>query len=135
MIPIEKGQLPYGMFGKIQAIKSEGKNAQQIAESVFDAIVDNDRSRADYIHTLMNLILNNKNEGLINQWIAVLLRIGSIERADLEYLNSHISDVVILMSKDNLEAINGLFRTYNLSEVGVKPVEVGTELTDEDLPF
>lgn len=134
-IPIEKGQLPYGMFGKIQAIKSEGKNAQQIAESVFDAIVDNDRSRADYIHTLMNLILNNKNEGLINQWIAVLLRIGSIERADLEYLNSHISDVVILMSKDNLEAINGLFRTYNLSEVGVKPVEVGTELTDEDLPF
>ena len=134
-IPIEKGQLPYGMFGKIQAIKSEGKNAQQIAESVFDAIVDNDRSRADYIHTLMNLILNNKNEGLINQWIAVLLRIGSIERADLEYLNSHISDVVILMSKENLEAINGLFRTYNLSEVGMKPVEVGTEVADDDLPF
>ncbi|MBO6252289.1 MAG: toll/interleukin-1 receptor domain-containing protein [Bacteroidaceae bacterium] len=134
-IPIEKGQLPYGMFGKIQAIKSEGKNAQQIAESVFDAIVDNDKSRADYIHTLMNLILNNKNEGLINQWIAVLLRIGSIERADLEYLNSHISDVVILMSKENLDAINGLFRTYNLSEVGMKPVEVGTEVADDDLPF
>ena len=134
-IPIEKGQLPYGMFGKIQAIKSEGKNAQQIAESVFDAIVDNDKSRADYIHTLMNLILNNKNEGLINQWIAVLLRIGSIERADLEYLNSHISDVVILMSKENLESINGLFRTYNLSEVGMKPVEVGTDVADEDLPF
>lgn len=134
-IPIEKGQLPYGMFGKIQAIKSEGKNAQQIAESVFDAIVDNDKSRADYTHTLMNLILNNKDEGLINQWISVLLRIGSIEHADLEYLNSHISDVVILMSKENLEAINGLFRTYNLSEVGVKPVEVGKEVTDEDLPF
>ena len=28
-IPIEKGQLPYGMFGKIQAIKSEGKNASR----------------------------------------------------------------------------------------------------------
>ena len=83
----------------------------------------------------MNLILNNKNEGLINQWIAVLLRIGSIERADLEYLNSHISDVVILMSKENLDAINGLFRTYNLSEVGMKPVEVGTEVADDDLPF
>lgn len=134
-IPIEKGQLPYGMFGKIQAIKSEGKNAQQIAESVFDAIVDNDKSRADYTHTLMNLILNNKNEEQINQWISVLLRIGSIERADLEYLNSHISDVVILMSKENLESINGLFRTYNLSEVGMKPVEVGTDVADEDLPF
>lgn len=134
-IPIEKGQLPYGMFGKIQAIKSEGKNAQQIAESVFDAIVDNDKSRADYTHTLMNLILNNKNEEQINQWISVLLRIGSIERADLEYLNSHISDVVILMSKENLDAINGLFRTYNLSEVGMKPVEVGTEVADDDLPF
>ena len=72
---------------------------------------------------------------MINQWISVLLRIGSIEHADLEYLNSHISDVVILMSKENLEAINGLFRTYNLSEVGVKPVEVGKEVTDEDLPF
>ena len=134
-IPIEKGQLPYGMFGKIQAIKSEGKNAQQIAESVFEAIVDNDKSRVDYTHTLMNLILNNNNEGLINQWITMLLHIGSIERADLEYFNSHVSDVVSLMNKENLDAINGLFRTNNLSEVGVKPAEVEAGIVDEDLPF
>lgn len=134
-IPIDKGQLPYGMFGKIQAIKSEGKNAQQIAESVFDAIVGNDKSRADYTHTLMNLILNNKDEVLINGWIPVLLRIDLFEYADLAYFNSHVSEVVNLMSKENLNAINELFRANNLPEIGMKSVEVKTEVADEDLPF
>jgi len=118
-IPIEKGQLPYGMFGKIQAIKSEGKNAQQIAEKVFEAIVDNDKSRVDYTHTLMNMILNNKSEELINQWISVLLRINTIERADLEYFNSHVSDVVNLISESNLYSINKLFTDNKLQSVGI----------------
>ena len=134
-IPIDKGQLPDGMFGKIQAIKSEGKNAQQIAESVFNAIVDNDKSRADYTHTLMNLILNNKNEGLVNQWISVLLRIREIERADLEYFHSHVSDVVNLISKENMDAINELFEANTLQNVGVKTAELGLGIADEDLPF
>ena len=48
-IPIDKGQLPYGLFGKIQALKSEGKNAQQIAESVFNAYI------AGYLDAMFNL--------------------------------------------------------------------------------
>ena len=134
-IPIDKGQLPYGMFGKIQAIKSEGKNAQKIAENVFDAIVGNDKSRTDYTHILMNLILNHKDEVLINRWIPVLLRINSFEYADLTYFNSHVSEVVSLMSKENLNAINELFRANNLPEKGLKSVEVKTDAADEDLPF
>lgn len=134
-IPIDKGQLPYGMFGKIQAIKSEGKNAQQIAESVFNAIVDNDKSRAEYTHTLMNLILNNKSKDQVNQWILVLLRINEIERADMEYFHSHVSDVVSLINKENLDTINALFAANNLQVVGVKPAEVSLDIADEDLPF
>lgn len=134
-IPIEKGQLPYGMFGKIQAIKSEGKSAQQVAESVFDAIVDNDKSRAEYTHSLLNLILNNKSEELVNQWLLVFLRIKKIERADIEYFHSHVSDVVSLISKENLEAINGLFKANNLQAVDEKPADVSTGIADEDLPF
>lgn len=135
-IPINKGQLPYGMFGKIQAIKSEGKNAQQIAEGVFNAIIDNDKSRLDYTHMLMNLILNNKSEKLINQWISVLLRINTIERADLEYFNSHVPDIVSFISKENLDALNGLFNDNNLMSVGVKiPVAVSEIIDPNDLPF
>lgn len=134
-IPIDKGQLPYGMFGKIQAIKSEGKNAQQIAESVFDAIVNNDKSRADYTHILMNLILNSKSDEQVNQWISVLLRIKVIERADIEYFHSHVSDVVNIICKENLDAINGLFASNNLRPIGVKPADVTLGIADEDLPF
>lgn len=134
-IPIEKGQLPYGMFGKIQAIKSEGKNAQQIAEKVFEAIVDNDKSRVDYTHTLMNMILNNKSEELINQWITVLLRINTIERADLEYFNSHVSDVVNLISESNLYSINKLFTDNKLQSVGINQTTEIPEIVDDNLPF
>lgn len=134
-IPIEKGQLPYGMFGKIQAIKSEGKNAQQIAEKVFEAIVDNDKSRVDYTHTLMNMILNNKSEELINQWISVLLRINTIERADLEYFNSHVSDVVNLISESNLYSINKLFTDNKLQSVGINQTTAIPEIVDDNLPF
>ena len=134
-IPIEKGQLPYGMFGKIQAIKSEGKNAQQIAEKVFEAIVDNDKSRVDYTHTLMNMILNNKSEELINQWISVLLRINTIERADLEYFNSHVSEVVNLISESNLYSINKLFTDNKLQSVGINQTTEIPEIVDDNLPF
>lgn len=134
-IPIDKGQLPYGMFGKIQAIKSEGKNAQQIAESVFNAIADNDKSRAEYTHTIMNLILNNKSKELVNLWIPVLLRIKEIERADIEYFYSHVPDVVSLISKENLDAVNALFVANNLQTIGVKPAEAILAIADEDLPF
>lgn len=134
-IPIDKGQLPYGMFGKIQAIKSEGKNAQQIAECVFNAIVENEKSRVEYTHMLMNLILNNKSEGLVNQWLSVLLRIRDLERADLEYFHSHVSDVVNLISKDNFDALNELFAANNLQDVGVRAAKAPFEKADEDLPF
>lgn len=135
-IPIDKGQLPYGMFGKIQALKSEGKNAQQIAESVFNAIIDNDKSRNEYIHTLMNLILNNKNEELINLWISVLLRINTIELADLEYLNSHVSEMVALISKENLDALNSLFADNNLQQVRLQQVPaMPGSIVSDDLPF
>lgn len=134
-IPIDKGQLPYGMFGKIQAIKSDGKNAQQIAEGVFNAIVDNDKSRIEYTHMLMNLILNSKSEQLINQWISVLLRINTIETADLEYFNSHVSDIVALISEGNLHAINQLFTDNNLQPVGLNQTATIPEVVDDDLPF
>lgn len=135
-IPIDKGQLPYGMFGKIQAIKSEGKNAQQIAEGVFSAIIDNDKSRVEYTHTLMNLILNNKREYFVNQLISVLLRVNRIELADLEYFNSHVSEVVSLISEDNLNAINKLFTDNHLQSVGKMPAFATTGIVNqEDLPF
>ncbi len=134
-IPIDKGQLPYGMFGKIQAIKSERKNAQQIAEEVFNAIIDNDKSRIEYTHMLMNLILNCKSEQLINQWISVLLHINTIEPADLEYFNSHLSDIVFLIGEGNLLAINKLFTDNNLQPVGLNPIATIPEIVDDNLPF
>lgn len=134
-IPIDKGQLPYGMFGKIQAIKSNGKNASQIAEGVFNAIIDNDKSRIEYIHSLMNLILNSKSEELINQWISVLLRINTIERADLEYFNSHISDIVTLINEENRHAINNLLANNNLQPIGMNQTSTIPDMMDDNLPF
>lgn len=135
-IPIDKGQLPYGMFGKIQAIKTTGKNAHQVAESVFNAIVDNDKSRTEYIHTLMNLMLNSKNCDQVNQWVEVLLRISNIERADVEYFHSHAAELVGLLRDDNLARINQLFAANGLQVVGVgKHVETTNYIATDDLPF
>lgn len=134
-VPIDKGQLPYGMFGKIQAIKSEGKNAQQIAEGVFNAIIDNDKSRIEYTHLLMNLILNSKSELLINQWISILMSINTLERADLEYFNSHVSDIVPFINEGNLYSINKLFTDNNLQPVGMNQISTIPNIVDDNLPF
>lgn len=97
--------------------------------------MDNDKSRVDYTHTLMNMILNNKSEELINQWISVLLRINTIERADLEYFNSHVSDVVNLISESNLYSINKLFTDNKLQSVGINQTTEIPEIVDDNLPF
>lgn len=83
----------------------------------------------------MNLILNNKSNEQVNQWISVLLRFKEIERADMEYFHSHVSDVVSFISKENLDAINGLFAANNLQPIGVNRAEVTLGIADEDLPF
>ena len=84
----------------------------------------------------MNLILNNKSEELINPWISLLLRINTIELADLEYLNSHVSEVVALINKENLDALNSLFADNNLQQVGLQPTAAIPEIVDvNDLPF
>ena len=66
----------------------------------------------------------------------MLLRINTIEHADLEYFNSHVSEVVALISKENLAALNSLFAHNNLQQVGVQPVAAMPEIVDvDDLPF
>ena len=53
----------------------------------------------------------------------------------MEYFHSHVSDVVNLISKENLDAINELFEANTLQNVGVKTAELGLGIADEDLPF
>ena len=38
-----------------------------------------------------------QNEEQVNQWISILLRITTIERSDLEYFHSHISEFYLLL--------------------------------------
>jgi hypothetical protein len=47
-----------------------------------------------------------------------------------------VSEVVALISKENLAALNSLFADNNLQQVGVQPVAAMPEIVDvDDLPF
>ena len=65
----------------------------------------------------------------------MLLRINTIERADLEYFNSHVSDVVNLISESNLYSINKLFTDNKLQSVGINQTTEIPEIVDDNLPF
>lgn len=58
-----------------------------------------------------------------------------MEPADLEYFNSHVSDIVALISEGNLHAINKLFTDNNLQPVGLNQTATIPEVVDDDLPF
>ena len=134
VIPIGKDALPYGFFGKYQALKGYKKTANEIAQEIWSAIISNNKTRTIYMSKLIKLILNAKNTEEATQFISVLLQIENTDKQFIEYLYTNFSSNSILHSQYVLDAINPLFKKYGLAllEPGANNPE---SISNDELPF
>lgn len=134
VIPIARGALPYGFFGKYQALKGNNKTANEIAQEVWSALLSNSKTRSIYLNRLIKIILNAKTAKEATQYIIVLLRIENMDKQYIEYLYNNLSANSILNTQNVLNTLNSLFEKYGF--VPLKPGTNKSESSDNDeLPF
>lgn len=135
-IPISKKQMPYGFLGKVQAIKvGEGMTVAEVAKKVFEAICNNEKSRAKYLQILSDILLNSKFAKDAQNWMEIINEVPSLSSADLNYINQYASENTSLMKPFVLSRLNILFNNVGLEEIEIEKKQTTYVYDASALPF
>jgi hypothetical protein len=132
---ISKGAMPYGFFGKFQALKSTNKTYREMAYDVWWAIAHNERTNDIYSEKFISLLLNAKTREEALSLLKQLQAFDSIEKKYIEVFHSHCSENNILMEAECLNIENELFSIFNLPHKGATASIANTATLHDDLPF
>ncbi|WP_301038279.1 toll/interleukin-1 receptor domain-containing protein [Parabacteroides goldsteinii] len=131
---INKGAVPYGFFGKYQALKSRNKTAQQMAIDVWKAISNNDKTKPIYLNKLCAFILNATTTSDAVRFIDILKQCESVDKHMIESVHENYSSNGILNTPEIINFINPIFQKYGLKTMTL--YQPKTKQKDyEDLPF
>lgn len=134
VIPIAKGEMPYGFIGKYQALKSQGKNANQIASEIWKIIIKNSKTRSQYFEKFISLIVNSTNVDEAQERIQLLKSIQNLDKQIVEIFHNQYKDTTVLNNKAVLKLANKLFSEYSLDTIVFNATT--TNFTDtNNLPF
>ena len=134
VVAINKGAVPYGFFGKYQALKSKNKNANTLAVDVWKAISTNEKTKTLYHNKLVSLILNSTDKLEAVHYIDVMKHCEGLSKQFVELLHENFKNNPLLNASSIVDSINLLFRKY-----GLAPIELVSNTNEqidyEDLPF
>lgn len=133
VIPIRKGCDPYGLFGKVQGIQSNGKSANVLAKEIFHILCSNKLSQKTYLKTLASLLLNSKNEEEASKWLDLIRGIKFIDSEIVEFIYSNYLKNNNLLNDPVLRKANELFSKYSFKPLEKNPIV--EENINDDLPF
>ena len=134
VISVNKGAVPYGFFGKYQALASKDKNANDIAFDIWKALSTNDRTKTIYWKKLVSLILSATDSSEAMQLIEVLMKCENVDKYFIEYLHENIGLNKVFNTQDVIDSLNPIFQKY-----GLMPLVLSSHLTiqndKDELPF
>ena len=134
VISVNKGAVPYGFFGKYQALKSNGKTANDMAIDVWKALSSNERTKATYLNKLVSLILNATELSDAIRFVEVIKKCENVDKYYVESLHEKLGSNRILNSQDVMDSINPIFIKYGLMPLVVSPY-AGIQNDEVELPF
>ena len=134
VIAVNKGSVPYGFFGKYQALKSKNKNANALAADVWTAISINEKTKTSYLNKLVSLILNATDKSEALQYIDVLKRCENVNKQFIEHLHENFGKNSVLNTPNIIDSVNPLFRKYGLAPIELVPYKK-EQIDYEELPF
>lgn len=134
VLSINKGENPYGFFGKFQALKSRSTSSDMAAD-VWKSISNNDRTKDLYSEKLISLLLNVKRDLECQSLLYVIENFDGIDRRHIENLWNHCSDNALLMEDQNLAVVNNVLKKHKFPEIVNQVRTSGPEMDNDDLPF
>lgn len=135
VISIDKGAVPYGFFGKFQALKSKGKTRSEMAKNIWFGISNNEHTKDKYSEKLVATILNVKSDKEAETFLSVLLSYENVEKRYIEQLHSHYIDNKYLIKKCSRQIANEIFAKYGFESIQVVNTVINNASNVGDLPF
>jgi len=135
VIPVRKGLDPYGFIGKYQGIQSNGKNIGQVAESIFKIISTHEKTRTNYINSIVNLLLLSNRNTLAQDRIKALNKIRNFPIEKAQQINSKIIENKIFKYSKTLSMLNEFFEKFELKLLKPEDFETEVVVDSDDLPF
>lgn len=133
VISINKGRVPYGFFGKYQALKAKDL-ANEIAVDIWKVLITNEKVRSIYFNKFIKLILSATNLSDAKNFIKILNECNNVDKHYIKNLHENFSLNAILNNSEILKIINPIFEKYN-----IKPLYVTKQVDEmslhDDLPF
>jgi hypothetical protein len=134
MIPINRGENPYGFLAKYQALPSKGLKAKDVAAEVFKTICANARTKTRMIECLTRTISTGSSISEALFRIEKLNGISGVGAEDWEQVRENVASNALLgSSRQILDILNVI-----LQEKQLAPIEIGRpnlKSLDDDIPF
>ncbi len=135
VIPINKGSVPHGFFGKYQALNSKNMKANDVAKNIWKILSTNDNTQRIYLGKFVSLILNATNENDALQYIEILMKCDQISRHYVENLYKNITSNDTLNKSKVLNVINPFFERFGLDILQPTTFNISQSRNNADLPF
>jgi hypothetical protein len=134
LIPINKGENPYGFLSKYQALSSKGLTVKDVASEVFRTICANARSKGSMIESLTRTISTGSDVSEALFRIEKLNGIDGVGIEDWERVRENVAgNGVLRSSRGALDSLNGILREKKLAPI--EPGEAKPKPSDDEIPF
>lgn len=135
LIPINKGQNPYGFISKYQALPSKGLTVRGVAAEVFRTISANPRTRGKMIDSLVRTISAGSESTEVLFRIERLNSIEGVGIEDWERVRENVAgNAAIRSSQDVLNSLNAILEDKGIVPVALEGDRSRSEIDDE-IPF
>jgi hypothetical protein len=134
IIPVRKGQDPYGFIGKYQGIQAAEKSVAEVADAIFRTLVKSPKTNAKIISALSSAISQATDIDEALDKVSVMKSLDSISTEVLENLKQQVSDNKILVESANfINSLNSMLAKFKVPKI-VQFTQHDQEEW-EDIPF
>lgn len=133
VLPISKEMMPYGFFGKYQALKSAGKNTNEIAKALWFVITENIKTRQIYFDKFLSLIVNSATKKEALERLKILKECPNTSQGIAIALREKYQETSVMTEKEVVANLNDFFAQYNIEKIKISIS--ATVQNNDDLPF
>lgn len=133
IVPIMRGQTPYGFISKYQGLYAEGKTVAEVAGNIFRILATSSKTRARMLSCLVETTVRAASEEEAIQKLKHVASIGQIPPPYLEQLRDSATSSVALSAAGPLKALNDLLARHKLKPMADN--QSAEKFADDDIPF
>lgn len=138
IIPIQYGLIPYGFIGKYQAIQGVGKTVGEVAFSIYQAVLNNEKTGEKIQRSLTNLTANSTRIDVAIRRLNIIEKSNNFSVELIAAMSEKIREnSVLLQSEDFMNKLKIILKKYDIdpSVLDKRVTNSINEIDEDEIPF